>query len=200
MPTRLSEVEISTAPAVEPVTTALMKTWLKIDSGFTDDDTIIDNCVTSARQIVEGYLNRALINQTVKAYYSSFDEKVRLPLIPVSSITSVKRKRLNQSTTLTLNTDYYVQGVADQYLYITNPLDVVPGTSPRDTLEGFELEVEYVAGYGTAASDIPTDIVLGVKQVAAWIYTHRMDDDIKGSQGLTKGVKQLLNRYRVFPV
>lgn len=202
----LSEVEITTEPSVEPLTTAEFHTWANLNTAFTDDDAaVIPNVIKSARQMVERYLNRALITQTITAYFDSIQEKMYLPFNPVISVATVKRKRLDVSTTLTLNTDYYIQGNKDKFLFITNPLDVVPGTSPRDTLNGFELEVKYDAGYGDASTDVPQNLIDSVAMVAVGNYTARKGGDkvLAGSMKLNiinQEVQQKLNSYRIYSI
>ena len=196
----IAEVEITTEPTVEPLTVAEFHTWSNIPTAFTDDDaTIIPNVIKSARQMVERYLNRALITQTITVWYSSVGEKVYLPFTPVISVTTVKTKRLNESTTLTENTGYYVQGNKDKWIFLTNPLDVTPGTSPRDTLEGFELEIVYQAGYGAASTAIPQDVIDSVAMVASGNYVARKGGD-KSIDIISKEVKQKLNPYRVYSI
>lgn len=196
----LSEVKITTEPTVEPLTTAEFHTFAEIDTGYTDHDAaIIPNAIKSARQIVERYLNRALITQTITAYYSATTDKVYLPYGPIQSVTTVTTYRLNNTNVLTLNTGYYVQGNHDKYLFMTNPVDVTPGMSPRDSLKAFELEVVYVAGYGDASTDIPQDIINCVGMVAQAIY-ERQTTDIPDIEILNDQVKQMLNPYRNYTI
>lgn len=195
----IAEVEITSEPAVEPLTVAEFHTWIGLSTSFTDDDAaIIPNVIKSARQTVESYLNRALITQTITVWYSSFREKIYLPLSPVISVTTVTTKRLDQSVTLVENSDYFVQGNKDKWIFITNPLDVTPGTSPRDNLNGFELEVVYIGGYGAASTDIPQGIIDSVAMIASANYANRMGDN-KGDI-LTTEVKQKLNSFKIYSI
>ena len=195
----LSEVQITTEPTVEPLTVQEFHGWIKLDTTLTDDDAVvIPNVIKSARQEVERYLNRALITQTITAYYSSFTEKVYLPFPPIISVTTVNRHRLDQVVTLVLNSDFYVQGNKDKFLFITNPLDVVPGTSPRDTINGFELEVIYTAGYGPASSDIPQSIIDSVAMVASANYSIKKGDST--GEIFSNEVKQKLNSFKNYTI
>ena len=52
-----------TEPITEPVTTAEVKAWLRIDSD--DEDEIIERLITSARHAVENYTSCSLVAKTV---------------------------------------------------------------------------------------------------------------------------------------
>lgn len=60
----LSYREIST-PSVEPVTLTLAKQHLRVDAGFTDDDSYITALITAARRYVEKYCARAIFNRKI---------------------------------------------------------------------------------------------------------------------------------------
>lgn len=54
-----------TQPAIEPVTLALAKQHLRVDTGFTDDDTYIAALITAARQRCEKKMQRAIFNRQI---------------------------------------------------------------------------------------------------------------------------------------
>jgi len=195
--TLLSEVKVSSAPAVEPVSLSDAKAYMKVD--YTDDDTMIEDVlIPSARQMVEKNMNRSLITQTLKAYYSTYDQKVMLPYSPIQSVTTVKRIDLNTITTLTVNNDFYVQGLDDKYLLMTSPYNLPPGHSPNDTLKGSQLEVEYVAGYGAAATDVPGIIREAIFKTIAFNYENRNEDE--AGMELPKSAVRLINAYRKWQI
>ena len=193
----LSEVKIHTAPSVEPVTLTEAKNYMKVD--YTNDATLIEDVlIPSARQMVEKMINKALITQTLKAYYTSFGEVVDLPYAPVQSVSSVKRIQQNTTTTLTADSDYYVQGLDEKFLLITSPYNSPPGYSPSDTLKGAELLVEYVAGYGAAASDVPASIKEAIRKIVAFNYENRNEDE--AGLEIPSSAKNLLNKYRSWQI
>ena len=194
----IHEVEITTAPSVEPLTTAEFHSWANMPTAFTDDDTIIANVIKSARQMVERYLNRALITQTLTVWWEVIPTVVYLPFAPIQSVTTVKTKRLNVSTTLTENTNFYVQGNKDKYLRMTDPFHGSVAVSEADKVVGYELEVVYVAGYGDASTDIPQDIIDAVQMVAVGNYTSRVGENEKNL--INEQVKEKLNPYRVYTI
>ena len=64
----MSGIKVETAWSTKAVTTAEVKTHLRIDSGFTDDDTYIDTLIESAQNVIETYLKRSITTQTLSLY------------------------------------------------------------------------------------------------------------------------------------
>jgi uncharacterized phiE125 gp8 family phage protein len=77
-----------TAPASEPVTLTQAKAQLRVD--HSDDDALITQLITTARQYVEIITSRALLTQTWDVYYDEFpdDEDIDLPFGQLQSVVS----------------------------------------------------------------------------------------------------------------
>jgi uncharacterized phiE125 gp8 family phage protein len=142
--------------AAEPLTTALAKSHLRVSSS--DEDTLIDAYVKAARQKVETDTGRALINQT---WTLSMDATpsgcapIRLPIGPVSSVTSIKSYATDDTET-TLSTDVYRLDVAGPHarVVLKDGQSWPTGLRPQNALL-----VTFVAGYGASASNV-TDVEL----------------------------------------
>lgn len=61
-----------TLPSQEPVTLANMKNYLRIDNGFTADDTLIQSLISAARERGEKLTGRALAQRTFRQVLDSF--------------------------------------------------------------------------------------------------------------------------------
>ncbi len=59
-------------PAQEPVSLAQMKQYLRLDSGFTDDDALIASLITAAREWCEAYCERAFVFQVKRLLMDFF--------------------------------------------------------------------------------------------------------------------------------
>src|SRR5579872_3709233 len=57
-------------PQAEPLLVADVKNWLKIPDGVTKDDSLVSELIQSAREYVEGFTGRSLVN---KGYRQSLD-------------------------------------------------------------------------------------------------------------------------------
>lgn len=75
-------LELISGPDIEPVTLADMKKHLREYESVTEMDALITNLITGAREWVEGYTGRALVDQTWRL-------TVERKIAPVSSSTSM---------------------------------------------------------------------------------------------------------------
>jgi len=151
----LHEVSVTSQPSKRAVDITDVKSYIRVSKGFTEDDADINAFVDAATDKVERYTGRALITQTRKALWQNYTYKVHLPYPPIQSITTVKTILLDDTDTLTVNSDYYVQGIERKYLRVTN-VDSPTTLSPTDPLKATrDLEVEYVCGYGDTHSSVP---------------------------------------------
>jgi len=82
---------VTSAPSVEPVTTAEAKEWLRIDSSDTSQDAVLAILIKAARVRVEEYLRRSLITRTYSWEMNGDDmrDRIEIPRPPVQSVTSL---------------------------------------------------------------------------------------------------------------
>ena len=159
-----------TAPSVEPVTTAEVKTHSRIDTSA--DDAYIDTLIVSARKSVEAFTGRALIDQT---WDLSMDLEpslsvLRLPLPPLSSVTSIKYYSEADVETVYATTNYRVDTSESQGGRVALRDGHVWPTDIRYT-NG--IIIRFVAGYGATAASVPEPIRHAIKLLAAHWYENR---------------------------
>lgn len=190
----------TSAPASEPVTTAELKSWLRIE--HSSDDTDIAALGLAARRLVESYLGRQLVTATWRLTLDGFPwpggwaylevptlfpdpHTIRLPKAPLQSVTSVEYYDLT-GTLQTLAADTYnVDAAHDPGRILLAMGKVWPVTQLRPGA----VRVTFVAGYGNAAA-VPEELKLAIKMLAAHWYERRGDDD--GQQELPLAVRSLL--------
>ena len=168
-PMRYEMIEV-TAPAVEPISTATAKTHLRVDGST--DDTLIDNLVIAARQTVESFTGRKLIDQTWQALYDDFprlDRPIELPVAPIDSLTHVKYNDENGDQQ-TLATSVYISNmdVTPAVIWLDDG-EVWPDTYKR----GLDVEVQFKAGYGEAGSDVPEALLQALLLLVGTWYENR---------------------------
>ncbi|GAG43151.1 unnamed protein product, partial [marine sediment metagenome] len=147
-------LELVTAPGTIPITLAEAKLWLKVEN--TDDDALITSIITGVTSTTQLYLQRSLITQTRRVHMDCFpsDGIFRLPYPPVSAVSNVKY--YNQSEVLTtVSTDDYETDIIREPARVLNKSTT---SWPTPQLRTNAVQVEYVAGYGAATTDIPEDI------------------------------------------
>lgn len=180
---------VTTAPAIEPVTTAEAKTHMRITSSA--DDTYIAGLITAARQWCEWYQGRSYIEQTITMYLDYWSSVILLPQPPAISVTTLKYyNTAGTLTTLTLNTDYKVDVIA-QPGQVYEAYDT-SWPSLRDMHNA--IEVIYKAGYGDEAADVPTPVKHAIKiLVTTWYENRDAVTDITKFAQVPFSVKALLD-------
>ena len=168
-------LNLTTAPAAEPVSTAEAKTHLRID--VSDDDTYIDTLVVVARLYAESFTNRALIDQSWELKLDRFPASgpIMIPMPPLDSITSIQYVDSAGDTQTWTSTKYTATTPTGP---MASPGIVVPAygeTYPttRDVIDA--VTITFKAGYGTASTDVPAGIVHGIKTLVAHMYENRQD-------------------------
>lgn len=161
------QVKVKTPPAVEPVVLADVTAVLKPPT--TDDNAMLTTLIASARRQAELYTGRSFINQVLLAEWDTYSSRgVELPYGPHGVIVEVNRVYEGELTALT-STDYYEKGLLEK--------TIVPNTAYKLSLGRYQygLRVEYNAGYGATAADVPEPIKEAIIQIAINNYEHRRD-------------------------
>lgn len=182
-------VEVSVAPAEEPLTLAEAAAQCRLEVG--EDDSGVTACAKAARAHVEAFSGTRLVTQTVKMRCNEFCSTLWLPIGPVQSITSVKYLDTDGAEQ-TLATSVY-----DEYLYGISPyIALTDGqnwpsiyTSPASVI------ITAVVGYGLAAA-VPDDIKHALKLLTAQYYDQRGAISDKDMSLVPNGVDALLANHR----
>lgn len=150
-------LEITVAPASEPLTTAEGKKQCEIETSVTAHDTFIDTLIKDARVYTENYLGIGLFTQTVVQRWGEFPQITRndqygaldLSGGKIQSVTHVKYIDSDGATqTLTVTTDYKLALVAYQPKIVPAYSKSWPGT--RSEIDA--VWCEYVRGWATTAA------------------------------------------------
>ena len=189
----MSGLKVHTAWSTSAVTTAEAKTHMRIDSSFTDDDTYIGNLVTASQNMVEQITGRAITHQTLQLfldilpYYNDskiypegfftapdLNQKlnyISLPKPTLSSVTHFKYYDDEDSATTFASSNYYVDTAHEPGRIVLREGKTFPSASDLRVANCYE--IQYVAGYGSSASDVPENIKTALKQLVAHWYDNR---------------------------
>jgi uncharacterized phiE125 gp8 family phage protein len=153
-------IELTSEPAVEPITLAEAKTHLRYDS--TDQDTYITGLITVARRTIERWEWRAHLTQTWVMRLDKFPKNapIYLPRPPLQSVTSIQYVDADGATQTFDAGDYDVDTKAQPGRIKPAYGEVWPTTRPGIVNA---VTVTYVAGYGDAASDVPEETKHAIK-------------------------------------
>lgn len=179
-----------TPPAVEPLTLAAAKAHL--NGPPDEDDALVSTLIKVARQAVEQHTGRALINQTWRLTLDNFSDEMELKA-GASSVDQIQYQATDNATQ-TLATSVYelrpgfIPVIGRKYGQAWPSVLSHPGS----------VTVEFVAGYGAAADDVPEPIKHAMKMIISQLYEHR-EEVVLGSSvsQIPMASEYLLAPYRV---
>ncbi len=202
-----------TPPSVEPVSLTEAKDQLRISHG--DEDTLITGYIEAARTVIEEHTGLALINQTWRLSLDRipsegeepwwngvregalseltspvrFIELPRAPLISVTSFMSYDEADNSQAFT-----GFYTDTSSRPGRVSLRSGGVWP--SPTRGVNG--IEITYVAGFGNAASSVPADIKIAIRQLVAHYYENREVQDFDPATAeVPLGVRSVMKRRKI---
>jgi len=156
-------LKLITAPAIEPVTLAEAKVQCRVDTDLTAEDDLLSALISTAREMAEHEIGRALINQTWERVLDAFPAaEIELGMPPVSSIVSVT----------------YIDAAGDSQTLASAAYTLEPDLLPGWLLpaEGYEwpdtldtanaVRVRFVAGYGDSAPNVPASSRVRIRSTA----------------------------------
>ena len=190
-------INVTVAPAVEPVTLNEAKLHCRVDVDA--DDNLITSLIIAARQLAETFTGRAFVTQTIQYDLTHWPSRraIHLPRPPLQTVSSVTWWDTDgNDTILTAGTDYLVDN-APTFGKVLLP----NGESwPNETLYPVHpVRVEYVAGYGLAVA-VPEYIKAAIKLIVGNWYENReavLPHHIRATE-LPIGVQSLLWQERTF--
>lgn len=185
-------LKLVTAPAVDPVSVADVKNYLRING--TTDDAMLGAFITAAVNVVESYLGRRLITQTWALFMDRFpgnydfsqlrdgvqegklseyfatEKHIDLPLMPLRAIDHLKTyDNLDASYTMSAS-EYFVDTVSEPGRISLRTDSTWPTTDLR---QANGIEVQFQVGYGAAGSSVPAGIIQAIKEIVAKFYESR---------------------------
>jgi uncharacterized phiE125 gp8 family phage protein len=155
-----------TPPAIEPVSLAEAKAYLRVEHG--DDDDVIAALIVSARIYVEAQTRRALITQEWRLVLDAWPPNGRIEVRP-APLRSLIAARVHDfdGNSEALDPDVFVQDTAGSALVFPPWAMVQPGRIAA----GIELDVS--AGCGDAAADVPEPLRQAIRLLLAHWYENR---------------------------
>jgi len=163
------------APAIEPVSLAEAKSWLREDND--DEDQLIQTLLVSARLTLEAWTRRFFITQGWRLicdtwpFPKSGTQSITIAFAPFRDVTAIRVYDINDAASSIEPTTYRIRG-GDLGGYI---LFETPPKLPGRALEG--VEIDFIAGYGSTPSQIPEPLRRAILLLVAHWREHRGDDN-----------------------
>ena len=172
-----------TGPSAEPITLAEAKAFLRVEHD--DDDDLISALVAGSRIHVETQTRRALITRRVIETKDKwcFDARdaIRLRLAPIAALHEIR-----VSGAVVPAETYALDAAHDppRLRFSISP------PSPSAAIAG--IEIEYDAGYGADAQDVPEALRQAVRLALAAAY-----EDRAGAIALPEAARALIGPFRI---
>lgn len=179
------------APAIEPVSLADAKSWLREDGS--QEDELIQALIVAARMTLEAYTRRFFITQSWRLVLDCWPSTVAtsttlcIPFAPFQSVTAIRVFDANDAPQ-TLNAVTYRAPNSTEGGRI-NFTSAPP--APGRAIDG--IEIDFIVGYGSLASDLPQPLRQAILTLVAQWREHRGDS---GDDALPKTVAQLAAPFR----
>lgn len=151
------KITLVTDSAIEPLLKDTVKDHLRLVRGYTDEDDLLDNLIKASRGWAENYTGRAFINQTWRFYLDEFpwDNYIELPKGTLQSVTHLKYTDSGETQSTFSSSDYTVDTASEPGRIVLDYGQSWPSVNLWPTNP---IEIEYVAGYGSARTNIPMQI------------------------------------------
>lgn len=166
---------VITPPATTPISRSQLKGYLKLDETDTSEDELLDLIIDLVTEVGQCMTKRDFINRTNRTFRDVFPSlRSQGFLIRRSKLQSVN------SIEFLLNTVFTVFPLANTGFTIDNDYSTIFLKSDQDwptdvDEEPQAVKIEFVSGYGPAATDVPAKIRGALLQHAAAFYSNRGD-------------------------
>jgi uncharacterized phiE125 gp8 family phage protein len=177
-------------PAVEPVSLAEAKIWLRVDGA--DEDDLVSTLIVAARLMVETWANKRLISQNWRLVLDGWPDSgiLRVPLTPVQAVTRIRTYDVNGVPSVVPPASYTVDSVSE-------PVRIVAGVNfpaPGRVVSG--IEIDLTAGFGATSRSPPASLRQAVLLLVARWYEARGDGAANADISLPPDVAALIAPYR----
>lgn len=196
---------IVTEPAIEPLTLEQIEDHLRLSETSTGgEDGLLLIFLTSARRYCELVQGHAYIEQTWNLVLDDFPsgDTIKIPRPPLMSVSHVKSYGSGGTATTMTAGRYYVDTDSKPARVVLLSGESWPDTPGRPASG---VEVQFVAGYGSAASSVPQEVRQAIQLVIGHMYEHREGSDVKAMspnwiKNSFMGVNAILGLDRIWQV
>lgn len=192
----LTALRCITPPADEPVDVPFIRKHIR--SVQSEEDILLVNYISAARQESERMRGEVFIDQTWEVFYSGFPKgrtSLELPIKPVQSVVSIdyidgagQGQTFGTLTGSPVAIQEYTLVADENHPFIAlNPQYDWPLTSAAD----HAVRVVITAGYG-GPEDVPANLIYGMTLLVAW-----MDQNREGSEKIPEWITRILATPKV---
>lgn len=187
-------LKIKTPPTVEPVSLTEAKLHLRVE--HTDEDTLISNLISAAREHAESFQNRAFITRTYDLFLDNWPSRsFTLPQGPIQEILSIGYFNENGEEGQVDPGAYSLDSEGHIYLKSGKSWPNIVTLQEKDGVK-----ISYKAGISDDADNIPRYIKQAMLLMIAHWYAYREAVSEKSLYEVPLGAYLLLGVDRVWPI
>lgn len=183
---------MTSPPAIEPVTLEEAKAHLRIDG--TSDDVLIASLLLTSRLHLETALSLAMITQSWRLLLDRWPEgqTVGIHLSPVVSVEEVRVRNAGGGTTAVAATGYTLDAAARPARLV-----MLDASRPDPATPAAGIEIDFTAGFGPAAADVPAPLKHALLMLTAHWYEHRDPYEVGSDAArIPDAVSELIQPFR----
>ena len=159
----------------EPITLSELKTYLKVD--FDEDDTLLGDMITAARELAEEFCGRSFVIKTIELTEIDYDEKYTLPFPDHDEVSEIKINDVDYSDST------FIIGNVEKTLQL-------PFTVETISEDNAGLYVKY-----TTKGTCPKAVKIAMMKTIAEAYDNRGNANEENLTELTENSYAMLWRY-----
>lgn len=195
---------IVTEPTIEPLDLDELEDHLRLSETSTGaEDTVLLTFLAVARRYCEKLQGRAYLDQTWNLVLDGFPRRdcIEIPRPPLQSVTHVKYYGTGGTAYTMTAGNYYVDTDSEPGRVCLGYGEIWPTETLRPDAA---VEVQFVAGYGSTQSTVPSEIKQAIKMLVGTMYEHR-ESTVALSRNselshVPDGVHALLSLDRLWPI
>jgi uncharacterized phiE125 gp8 family phage protein len=156
-------------PAVEPISLADMKLYLRLDGDAEDD--LVAALIAAGRLTVERKTRLCLLHQSWRVRLAAWpgSRAVALPLAPVISVDAVRLVAPGGGAELVGADLCRLDAAGD-------PARLLLDAAVPEPAAGGAAEIDLLCGFGAGPSAVPEPLLLAIRRMAAHWFEHRGDE------------------------
>jgi uncharacterized phiE125 gp8 family phage protein len=174
-------------PALDPVTLAEAKAFLRVDDSA--EDGLIATLITTARLHIESTTAKALITQSWRVVLDCWpaERVVRLPVAPLAGLSAITAYDAGNGAHA-IGLGQFQTEASPARLLLPPTVEGMPVIRERQGIE-----IDYAAGFGSVAEDVPADLRQALLTLLGFWFEHR---DTASEAATPGGFDRLVAPYR----
>lgn len=183
--------KIKTDTAQIPVSVAELKHYLRVVSDDVAQDTLIRSLIVAATKTIETEAHISVLDRVYTYFFNDFtSEELLITLKPASSVDAV-RYYDGENELQTLGTSVYEADIIKyRAMVLLKSGQSFPATYPKNNA----VEIDVTIGFGAIAVDVPEDLRLAIKMLAAHWFDNR--GLIGDEKSIPMGIQRIISLNR----